>query len=185
MKKIVALMMIPVLALSMAVVASAGGHHWGFIQGTYEMVATGSCIHSSGGFNFSGSGTPLDPTIAAPIGSYWASVYVGQGTFTFESDGTGTMRVTQSCILPDKATQATAPPESADPGPFSYQFSENGTIIVTIPAVGLELSGRLSQDHKTMTLVSAMQYQPLGPTGHQICDIARVLIRVKDVNDQR
>jgi hypothetical protein len=184
MKKLAVVVMMPALVIFMAATASAGGHHWGYIQGTYEMVATGSCIHSTEGFSFSGSGTPLEPTIATPLGSYFTSAYVGQGTWTFEGDGTGTMQVTQSCILPDRATQAVVPPDSSPPTAFRYRFEEDGTIIVTIPAFFLELSGRISSDHKTMTLVSAMQNQPLGPTKHQICDIARVLIRVSGDHDE-
>jgi len=175
------MMMLAVVALT-AAIASAQDSGWGAIQGTYEMVASGACIHSTSFSALTGNGTPPNPWTYTATGiTTFVSAFVGQGTFTFDKDGTGTMRVIQSCIHPTKATQAVAPPDVAPPNPFSYQIAEDGTIIVSVPAAGLELSGRISTDHKTMTLVSAMQLQSGaagGPTGYQVCHITRILTRV-------
>jgi hypothetical protein len=183
MKRLAAVvMMIATGVFMVTTLASAQG--WGAIQGTYEMVATGACIHSTAFSTLTGAGIPPDPYVYAATGSTtFVSAFVGQGTFTFDSDGTGTMRVIQSCIHPTKATQAVAPPNFLEPSAFSYRFADDGRIIVSVPAAGLELSGRISRDHKTMTLVSAMQLQSGaagGPTGFQVCDITRILIRVEE-----
>ena len=48
MKKLAVLMMIPALAMFMVpALASANWYYWWGIQGTWEMSASGSCLHSS------------------------------------------------------------------------------------------------------------------------------------------
>ncbi len=185
MKRLAVSMMVPALAIFMVVVmASAQDTGWGAIHGTYELIATGNCMHSTTDFGFSGAGTAGSPYTANPGPTHYISTYFGEGTWVFQSDGSGTMEVTQSCILPDQAQQKLIPsaPLTMETIPFTYQFLDDKRIKVTIGfPVYLELFGRVSRDHKTMTLNSTMQKQVVaGAYPYQVCNIGRVLIRVEE-----
>lgn len=210
MKKLAVFLMIPALVFLTAAMASAGG--WGAIHGNYEMVATGTCLHDKspvstvgGGFTFTGTGTLGDPYTATPKSdNYFISTYMGEGTWTFFSDGTGMMQVMQYCILPPytgspkpKVTQSLMPSFPVPPNllvdenqvPFTYEV-DGSTITVTIPPpVKLTLVGKISSDHKTMTLQSAMPVPEQGTQFNaligywQICTVARTLTRMKEAGD--
>ena len=196
MKRLVAVvMMIATGVFMVTTMASAEG--WGAIHGNYEMVAMGTCLHDKDGFVFSGDEN--DPTLKVPFAAtpkssnHFISAFMGEGTWTFHSDGTGAMQVMQYCILPDypgstaKVTKAftPSPPQPwTETIPFTYEVQ--GSSIRVILPTGLTLDGRISSDHKTMSLQSAM---PVAPQGvqyngligyYQICTIARTLFRVDD-----
>jgi hypothetical protein len=120
-------------------------------------------------------------------GNIWGSSYMGQGTWTFESDGTGAASIRMYCITPPPGNPSEAEPVTATAPPnspkFEYRFESDGTIAVGIPNLSapfLLLAGRISMDHKTMTLGSAHQVQQTGTSLWQICSIGRVLIRVNE-----
>jgi hypothetical protein len=202
MKKLALLFVMIVLATCMAEMASADDHNWwsdwwSSIQGTYEMVATGTCLHDKTGFIFNGN--QENPTLGAPYtatpksSDHFISAYMGEGTWTFHRDGTGTMQVTQNCILPDysgntaKVSQAFTP---SPPQPWSetipFTYAIDGSRIRVILPIGLTLDGRISRDHETMTLQSAMPVPPQGVQWngligyYQICTINRTLFRVNE-----
>jgi len=199
MKKLALLFVMIAMATFMAEMALADDHgwwgYWWGIQGTYEMVATGTCLHDKLGFTFSGTGTLIDPYTATPNSAdHFISAYMGEGAWTFFRDGAGTMQVMQNCILPDysgitaKVTQSLMPsaPLGITTVPFTYEV-EGSTITVTIPPpVNLTLVGKISSDHKTMTLQSAMPVPEQGVQFngvihyYQICTINRTLFRVNE-----
>jgi len=186
MRRLALLLMIPALAMLMVpALASANWYYWWGIQGTWEMVATGGCVHSQSDFTF-------DPGTATwtPTGVYSTSIYVGQGTFTFDAAPssvypgyrTGTMTVTNSCVYSNGlVNQKVVPPLTSglETFPLHWKIEDDGAITVQIPNVGLEGSGRVSLDHMSMTLVSTMQKQG-APGAYQICNISRVLFRVRE-----
>jgi hypothetical protein len=93
MKKLAVFLMIPALVLLAASTAPAFDfHHWGGIQGTYAMTATGNCLWAPAGFN---------PVNYLSSNAY-SSHFTAQGIWIFEANGTGKAEVTQFGI--------TAPP---------------------------------------------------------------------------
>ncbi len=198
MKKLAAVM-IAVATLVAGSIALAQDVPPGAVHGAYELFATGTCSHSAVAFTLNPATKPVDPAsayavntnpgTATPNANTWVSSYLGRGTFTFHGDGTGAMRVTQSCILhvgevTASLDQKIIPPAAvAETFPFAYWLAEDGAITVQIPAVSLWLTGTLSPDHKTMTLASTMQQQEIknaaGVTyDWQVCTIGRLLFRV-------
>jgi hypothetical protein len=196
MKKLAMLLMIPALAMFMVpALASANWYYWWSIQGSYEMVATGGCIHSKDGFTHNDTNTIWTATGS----NWWTSTYVGHGTFTFDLGrsndypgyATGTMKVTQSCAHSNgQVIQNAAPPPvlNLETFPLYWKIENDGDITVKIPSVGLELSGKMSMDRMSMTLVSMNQLQHVynpattPPTFlyDQVCVISRVLFRVRE-----
>lgn len=212
MKKLASVVMVIAITTFIAVaMASAGGDHWRHwrgIHGNYEMVATGACLHDKQGFTFSNdenNPTLLNPYTATPKSvDYFISAFMGEGTWTFHRHGHGTMQVMQYCILPPytgspqpRVTQSLMPSAPVPSNllvdgnkvPFAYEV-DGSTITVTIgPPVNLTLFGKISSDHKTMTLQSAMpvpeenvQFNAL--IGYyQICTITRTLTQMSDQDD--
>jgi hypothetical protein len=198
MKRSAVLLMIPVLAIMLTVpaLASANWYYWWGILGTWEMVATGGCIHAPSGFEYN----EATRTWTANPSNWWTSTYVGQGTFTFDvvlapapyqGYRTGTMKVTQNCAHSNgKVIQNFAPPPvlNLETFPLFWKLEDGGAMTVKIPNVGLELSGKVSLDYISMTLVSMNQLQhvadpttkPPTPLYDQVCAISRVLFRVKE-----
>ena len=196
MKKLAMLMVIPALVMFMVpAVATANWYHWWGILGTWEMVATGGCIHAPQGFNY----TEANRTWTAIGTDWWTSIYVGQGTFKFDvalstnpsypGYRTGTMKVTQNCVHSYGAVIQNVippPPLNMETFPLYWHIEDDGAITVQIPNVGLELSGKIAMDYMSMTLVSMNQLQVVKDpsTGafryYQVCPISRVLSRVKE-----
>ncbi len=165
------------------------------------------------GFIFNGEGTLEDPYTATPKSAdHFISTFMGEGTWTFHRDGTGMMQVMQYCILPDhvkktdpnkgstvpaQVTQSLMPSAPVPPFllvdenkvPFEYEVDGSTIRVVIGPPVGLTLVGKISRDHKTMTLQSAMPVPPQktqfnGVIGYwQVCNVARILIRMSEQDD--
>jgi hypothetical protein len=162
--------------------ASADWYYlWG-VQGKYAMLATGTCLHSTLGFD-------QDPTTGAyrpkTNSTVWSGSTIAEGIWTFKGDGTGTAAVTNFIIIPPpdpdpRVFTTQTPPPPGQTFSFTYEVASDGKITVHAPAIGLPLlEGWVSLDlgHKTMTLRSANQIQAPGGVP-QICDIGRILIRV-------
>jgi hypothetical protein len=197
MKKLALILIVSVLCMS-PFTASAGKNGWRHFQGRYEMIASGSCAHSVNGWRDS-SVPPLSNLEAETPPFYPVdppTIYVGTtvayGIWTFKKNGKGTYTVTNyATILPgsDFYDHATPPKpfllEQHPSGEFTYTISRFGDITVTIGNETLgfvELIGSISDDKKTMTLISANQVQDLRDFGlyWAVCNTARTLIKVRD-----
>lgn len=185
MKKLALIVIIAALSMLMlAAVASAddkGFKQWRAIKGTYEMIATGSCLHSPTGFT--GTGTVADPFI--PIGpTVFAAPTLAQASWIFDGSGTATfMGENFATIFPGGVNQGALERENpieASPGAplhFDYSVNGHGWISGTVREYGVTLEGRISKDHKIMTLANGGQPQ-FGGTA--ICNSARILFRVDE-----
>jgi hypothetical protein len=210
MKKLaIVVMMIAIATFMAAAMASADGHgyhSWG-IDGEYAMTGPGSCLYSHSAFD------PTKHTLPATADN-WIASKLTEGTWTFERDGTGKAQYNLHGIA---ASQAAFPTATGDTDAISFEFTytiaDDGTItgelvpgtyvdtFVKGPYAGLGLwstfdqlsfFGRVSTDHKTLTLNSANEVQKAdifkitsGGTVHvgtlyEICNYGRVLIRVSD-----
>lgn len=197
MKKLAAFLTIPALVLLVASTASAFRfHHWGGIHGTYAMIATGSCLHSTGGFDNQNQNVPDAPPAWTPQSNsvVWGATTMAQATWTFKSDGTGAVLGTNYVIdfPPDGSPSppfSGAPVARQNPIAFSfgYVLTPDGEVEVKLPNGFVLAVGRISIDHKTMTLWSANVVQPWKINnvqyGDVICNTGRLLIRVKEVDD--
>jgi hypothetical protein len=177
----------------MAAMASAGA-----IKGTYEMIATGSCLHSPSGF--SGTGTFTDPFL--PIGPVvFAAPTLARATWTFDGSGTATFvgenfaTIFPGGVYPDNPlpnpNQGPLERENpigteTNPYHFDYTVDRHGGIIGTvreIPAIvdgkldKLTLEGRISTDHKIIILSNGGQIQSPGTGMTAICNSARILFK--------
>jgi hypothetical protein len=180
MKRLAALVVILALAMFMVpALASANWYYWWGIQGTWEMSASGSCIHSSENYETGANGW-----LTAPSNSdVYAGVTVSNGTWIFKPNGEGTYSQTiYATILPGGSAPA---PLAVRVFPqknlvFSYDITPSGDIKVT--AGGIELIGKISKDMSSMTLLSANNIQDLRNfgLGYTICNTARTLIKVRE-----
>ncbi len=166
--------------------------NWGAIKGTYEMIATGSCLHSPT-TGFSGTGTvanpfiPNGPTVfAAPTLARATWIFDGSGTATFVGENFAT-------ISPGGVNQGALERENPIGQPnsfhFDYTVDGHGWIMGTVrevPAIvegnlaNLTLEGRISKDHKIVTLSNGGQIQYPGTPMTAICNSARILFKVDD-----
>ena len=190
MKKLAVFLMIPALVLLTAAMASANWYYWWGIQGTWEMSASGSCLHSSENYVAGTNGRWTAPSTA----SVYAGVTVSNGTWTFKAHGEGTyLQRIYATILPGGADFMNGipvplevrvlPPLSVAPTPvaFTYQITPSGDITVTETLSGIKLIGTISKDMNTMTLLSANNVQLFGGNFlYTICNTARTLIKVKE-----
>jgi hypothetical protein len=194
MKKLALILIVSVLCMS-PFTASAGHNGWKNFQGTYEMIASGSCAHSGDGwydssdptkYNLEAETPPFYPVDPSRI---YVGTTVAYGTWTFNKDGTGTYAVTNyATILPGSGFYDSTKPfllEQHPSGAFTFTVSPFGDITVTTgnQAIGfVELIGSITNDKKTMTLISANQVQDFNAFGlyWAVCNTARTLIKVSD-----
>jgi hypothetical protein len=183
MKKLSLIVLITTLTISMsAAVASDFGSGWWwnnnpfqYFHGTYEMIASGSCIHSENGYDAKHS--PITP------GKVYVGTTVASGTWTFNRGGSGKYTITNyATIIP---TADATPPlgirvATFTDVTFTYEITPFGDI--TVRAGGIDLIGSISIDRNTMTLLSANNVQNFGgePYWFTICNTARTLIKVGD-----
>lgn len=185
MKKLAVFMIIPALAMFMVpALASANWYYWWGIQGTWEMSASGSCLHSSEPYEqINGKWT------ARASSQVYAGVTVSNGTWFFKANGEGTYSQTiYATILPGGATsmnEFAVPLEvrviAQKDQLFTYAITPSGDITVTTG--GIELIGNISKDMNTMTLLSANNVQKFGANfQYTICNTARTLIKVPEMH---
>ena len=210
MKKLAVVVMTIAIATFMAApMASANGHghhSWG-IQGEYAMTGPGSCLFSR--VPFADNHTAPEPN------NSWIASKLTEGTWTFERGGTGKAQYNLHGIAgPQAPAFPTATGDTdAISFDFTYTITDDGMItgemvfgtyldtFVKGPFAGLGLwgtfdklsfFGRVSTDHKTLTLNSANEVQRAdvfstidGVTKHaatlyEICNYGRILIRVDE-----
>ncbi len=203
MKKLSLIVIITTLTMFMsAAVASdfRNGWWWNnnpfqYFHGTYEMIASGSCAHSGDGwkdssdppkYNLNAEKPPFFPVDPS---KFYVGTTVAFGTWTFNKDGTGTYTVTNyATILPGSNFYDPANGILLEQHPqanFTFTVSPFGDITVTTgnPTIGIvELIGSISNDKRTMTLISANQVQNLNGIHlyWAVCNTARTLIKVSD-----
>lgn len=201
-KKLSVIVMIVVIATFTAVaMVLAYDQEWRDIGGEYGMVASGTCLFSSGGFNAN----------YTPIGVSWAGSSMATAIWTFKRDGTGTVQGTQFGLTLPPANPGYSNPSAASAEfsfDFTYKVMDAGTI--TVDKVGLynakyhtgplkdwtftipppsHFFGNVSAGNKTITLASGNEAEeititnPLGTYSfpvYSICNIGRVLIRLDE-----
>jgi hypothetical protein len=180
MKKLAVMVLLPAVVIFVAVaMASADKDGWGAIHGTYSMTASGGCLHSSLGFNAN-----LTP-ITGEGSVVWGATVMAQAIWKFESDGTGTVSGTNYVLdFPPGSPVFGGSIARQNPISFNfhYEMTHDGAVTV-YPPLPPNPVGMISQDHQTLTLTSANQVQAVGALGYAICNVGRVLIRVKDAEE--
>jgi len=169
-KKLGVFVMVVAIAMFTAVaMASADDHDWKTIHGDYAITAGMSCFIAPSGFN--GNLIPNDPTTAS------SNSITFQGISTFNRDGTGRLDSTGVLIAPPPVPLPQFPHANAFQFSFTFTYDVADDDTITIDAdensfqvtfdtgplppggVGFtsdkySLSGRVSEDHKTLTLGS-------------------------------
>jgi hypothetical protein len=167
------------------------------IRGTYEMIATGSCLHSPSGFT--GTGTFSDPFL--PIGpAVFGAPTLARATWTFDASGTATFVGENFATIFPGGVYPTPIPNSnqgplerenpigteTNPYHFDYTVDSHGGITGTvreIPAIvggtldKLTLEGWISKDRKIIILSNGGQIQAPGTGMTAICNSARILFK--------
>ena len=180
-KLAVIVMMIAVTTFMVAAMVSADDHNGWAIHGEYAVIGTGSCLHSTLGFQnlIPPPGSPVWTPITGSV--VWGAPIMWQGIWTFERDGTAVASLTNNIITLPPGDPLGNPP--TPPGtrpvqfsfPFTYQVTPDGEITVAFGQ--MTLIGMVSMDHKTLTLGSANQVQQV-PGSQAICNVGCVLIRL-------
>lgn len=176
MKKLAVVLMIPALVILMAPLAFAGQAGWGAIHGTYAMMATGSCLHSTLGFY--GDLTPI-PGEGSVV---WGATTMAQAVWTFDSNGTGAVTHGWNYVLDFPPGSPTFGGPIARQNAFSFNFHyeiDHDGVITIYPPSPPNILGVFSKDHKMVTLGSA-NYPQDSPVGPVICNTARTLYWVSD-----
>ncbi len=183
-----------VLIMVSAMAAMALAQNNGKIKGTYEMIATGSCLHSPSGF--SGAGTLTDPFL--PIGpAVFGAPTLTRATWTFDGSGTATfVGENFATIFPGGVYPGPGPnqgplerenPVGSETSPYHFDYTVDGHGGITgtvreIAAIGgtldkLTLEGWISKDRKIITLISVGQIQSPDTGMTAICNAARILFK--------
>jgi len=160
--------------------------HWKRFHGTYEMISSGICSHSTLGWVDAKSVTngPNPPFTPVTNSVIWAATATAQATWIFNRGETGTVSgINYSSIYPGGGVVPTV-----GQGPFAFEFryeiTNNDAITVTVttgPSKGLVMNGMITTDKNTMTLLSANQILDLRGTPYlsfAIHNTSRVLIKV-------
>ena len=181
MKKIVYISIIAALSIIMfSAVVSAGDNGWKHFHGVYEMIANGSCIHSTTGYNNLEYPLQAKPPFTPSDGStVWAATTMAQGTWTFKRNGEGTFSyINYATIFPGGDFGPKVTQNEGNDIFFSYEVTEDNEINVYYG--GIVLTGKISIDRKNITLGSANQVQDFSSfgLGYAICNTGRVLIKV-------
>lgn len=194
MKRTFLIFMTTVLSVFMiAAVVSADGKCFKKFHGVYEMAAKANAIISTCGFDPPGPDDP--PPYVAVTGDNcrsWGAADTATGTWILRRDGSGEASgMNYAFDFPPGPGQARDNPFWFA---FDYTITCDGRIYLWVtepdgvpedPAetepdlTMLEMEGRVSQDHKTITLIN--YYTFLSP--NVIFNGSRVLIRVKNAND--
>jgi hypothetical protein len=168
-------------------------------QGTYEMSASGSCIHSQNGYTQNGAGWYLPND-----GVVYAGTTVSNGTWIFKKKGTGTYSyLMYATVTPPIKPPPVQEPPCLIPGgirifssshkvgenivnefTFTYNITNFGDITIETEE-GDTLEGSISIDKKTITLFDTLREKaPAGATTCPwwtiICSATRTLIKVHD-----
>ena len=170
------------------------------ITGTYEMSASGSCLHSENGYTTGSNGW-----YSANSGVVYAGTTVWNGTWVFKKDGTGTYSYIMYATVTPPVQQYSCDNTAPIPGPitggirifssshkdangnvinertFTYDITKVGDITI-LTEEGDTLEGSISLDKKAITLFDALRVKGPGatvcPWWSIICTATRTLIKV-------
>ncbi len=164
------------------------------LDGTYTMIASGSCLHSLQGFIRvpADEQQPLQywkPITDQPNSYFWTATTMASGTWNFYHHGTGTLVNVSNNVIDfypgHPANGVDARTNFIPVQYFHYDLSHDGDITVKfVNPQGVllpvpVLTGSVSVDHKSVTLGSAMTPQVfIAAPSMVICNNARTLIRV-------
>jgi hypothetical protein len=198
MKRLSVIVIIATLSMFMSTAVASdfyNGWQWDnnpfrYFHGTFEMTASGSCIHSEFGFKEVDHG--WYKAIEAEPGTVYAGTTVMTGTWTFELNGKGTYS--------DTIYATVTPPVSGVPVvggvrifedsdvPFTYKITGDGYITITeVKPPYLEYTGTVSSNRNTIILIDTPKVKPPAPAGPLpypfwkiLCNASRTLIRVNE-----
>ena len=88
-KSLAVFVIIAAIAMFMVSMASADGHQKKTIHAQYAVTGTGSCLIAIAGFNAS-----LQPNGGATGPWFWGAMTLDDGVYTFNRDGTGSVKIT-------------------------------------------------------------------------------------------
>jgi hypothetical protein len=192
MKKLIVFTMMALATIVMfSPTAFAGGDGGEKLVGTYEMVASGICNHSTLGWwdadhKKNGPKPPWRPIKGSQT---WAANATMQGTVTFSADtvppGTISPYTNYISLLPggDPVVEIARYQVSESPMGAKFNYVLTGNVITITTLGGTVMHGGISSDRKTMTLVNASQILDLRETEYKsfaIQNMIRVLVRVSD-----
>ena len=168
-----------VICIALLLLASVAGaaDRKKLLSGEYEMTASGSCIHSSTGFD----ATTLKANADAVV---YAGTTAWIGTWKFKPNGTGKYSDTFYATVTPPPPPPTIPGGirsfSDDDVPFTYIIDGQGDI--TINDGTIEYTGRVTADQKNILLLDTPTIQgPYpAPFWYLICNTARHLVKVGD-----
>jgi hypothetical protein len=213
MKKFAFILIIAVMStFASAALASDFGHNWWHynpfrhFSGTFEMSASGSCIHSQYGYgpivDTPWGGQAMDAIVSPEpgvVGVVYAGTTASTGTWVFKKDGKGTY----SYILYATVTPPITEPPCPIPGgirifsslhkdangnyineyTFEYEITRFGDITITTQQ-GDTLEGSISTDKKSIILFDNIRIKGPGsascPLYNIICIATRTLIKIQD-----
>jgi hypothetical protein len=134
-----------------------------------------------------------------PIGNTFAAPTIAQATWVFDGKGTATFVGENFATIfpggsPAPAQERVNPIGSqATPFHFVYSITGKGWITGTVTEVpayaegystgdvgNLTLEGRVSEDHKIITLSNGNQIQFPGTASCAVCNVVRILYKVHD-----
>ena len=162
---------------------------WDDFHGTYEMVASGICNHSTDGWldktgALNGPNPPWTPVAGSKI---WAANATIQATVNFKRNGKGSLKgINYISLLPGgqpvdgiKDFQVSQGPVETD---FTYEITNDGEITITTTG-GTIMNGMITRDWNVINLVNANQILNLTGTPYKsyaIQNLVRILVRTSD-----
>jgi hypothetical protein len=163
----------------------------GGIQGTYEMIATGSCLHSPSGFEETTDtlGNPL--YVPNDSEGVWGATTSAVGTWKFYSHGTGHADIWNYPIDFPPGSDSWGPRARSQNLVYDTKYRVHKDVIIiklyvpdgTFSQQRGELVGSVSLDKKTLTIPTELQYINFGgpPLYTAVCNVMRILIQVGNV----
>jgi hypothetical protein len=163
----------------------------GGIQGTYEMIATGSCLHSPSGFEETTDtlGNPL--YVPNDSEGVWGATTSAVGTWKFYSHGTGHADIWNYPIDFPPGSDSWGPRARSQNLVYDTKYQVHKDVIIiklyvpdgTFSQQRGELVGSVSLDKKTLTIPTELQYINFGgpPLYTAVCNVMRILIQVGNV----
>jgi len=199
MKKLSLIVIITTLTMFMSAAVASDFHNgwqWDnnpfrYFYGTFDMTASGSCIHSQHGYTENEVDYGWYKAIEAKPGIVYAGTTVMTGTWTFEPNGKGTYSDTiYATVTPPVSGNVVGGVrifEDSDV-PFTYKITALGYITIKEDnAPFLEYTGTVSPDRNTIILIDTPKVKPPpgvdplpAPFWKIICNASRTLIRVDD-----
>jgi hypothetical protein len=172
----------------------------GAIKGTYEMIATGNCLHSETGFDAGPTADdPYAPYIPTPGGVTWGATTMAVGTWEFYPNGKGYAEIVNypTDFPPGSPYIGPPPPNNTSQwGPraratllqYDFVYELHGDIIIITLTNHNEpyqpmgvLKGSVSIDRKTMVIPTERAKANYGPPLYwAVCSVARTFVRVSD-----